>query len=76
MDLNYAETSLKDEFDCKCVRDKLVDDTNLLECDKRGNYKSIQDFANPAPGIEYCVDEDGFQNTPVYSKKGGPNGKK
>ena len=74
---NYGETAIKEQFQCTCVRDQLVDSTNLLECDNKGNYKSIQSFATPPPGIEYCVDEDGFQTTPIYSKAGGSNfGKK
>ena len=74
---NYGETAIKEQFQCTCVRDQLVDSANLLECDNKGNYKSIQSFATPPPGIEYCVDEDGFQTTPIYSKAGGSNfGKK
>ena len=74
---NYGETVVKEQFQCTCVRDQLVDSTNLLECDDKGNYKSIQSFATPVPGIEYCVDEDGIQTTPIYSKAGESNtGKK
>ena len=65
---NYGDASLKDQFGCTCARDHLADTTNLLECDDKGNYQPIQSFASPSPGFEYCVDEDGFQATPIYSK--------
>ena len=42
--------NLKDLFNCKCARDKLVDSDIGLKCDKRGNYEPIQTFSSPAPG--------------------------
>lgn len=56
---------LKDLFNCRCVRDKLVDDNIGLACDKRGNYQPIQTIGN-----EFCVDLDGFQYTPPYPPLG------
>ena len=63
--------SLVREFGCLCARDKMVDDTIGLDCDKRGNYEAIQQFNTPAPGTEFCVDESGFQVTPKYSMSTG-----
>lgn len=62
----YDADTLKDLFKCTCARDKMADDSIGLSCDKRGNYKPIQQFTNPKPGSEFCVDEDGFQFTPRY----------
>ncbi len=62
----YDADSLEDLFECTCARDKLSDATIGLACDKRGNYAQIQQFKNPQPGSEFCVDQDGFQMTPTY----------
>lgn len=68
----YAEASQQSLFNCKCARDKMADDSIGLICDKNGNYDAIQKFSSPSPGIEYCVDSDGFQYTPKYPMPSGP----
>lgn len=74
---NYNDANnLQDLFNCQCARDRLINPNIGLTCDKRGNYEAIQSFKNPAPGNEYCVDQDGFQITPKYTILGGTSGKK
>lgn len=68
--------NLKHEFNCICARDEASNPQLGLYCDKRGNYAAIQQFVSPAPGKEFCVDKDGFQETPKYVINGGPTGKK
>ena len=51
------------DMDCHCARDATLG-VNQLLCSSNGNYQEIQTFND----IEYCVDEDGFQKTPLFKK--------